>query len=143
MKNSLIKKMGQGALKIGAPLLFGSLILINSGCGEDKISYNTHNIDGKTVIDGRESFLGKPLNAINCDLIILSNGKFCIYNSSINSFGIQGSNSSENKRYKLSNKTHEDSVVINGAQEKVDYYLSWIDSNGKAGRIKTGLDALK
>jgi hypothetical protein len=47
------------------------------------------------------------------------------------------------KTYKLSNKTHEDSVVINKAQKKVDYYLNFIDSTKKAQRIKFGLEALE
>ncbi len=32
MKNNLIQKIGQGIFRVGVPLLFGGLSLINSGC---------------------------------------------------------------------------------------------------------------
>lgn len=130
MENSLVKRIGRGIFKIGAPLLIGGLSLINSGCN----TTIEHNIDGKTIVTP----LGKNYlsGLFNGDLVI-GKDKIYINSSKINSMHVPGFG------YKLSNKTHEDSVVINEAQKKVDYYLNKIDSTNKAERIKTGLEALK
>lgn len=148
MENSLVKRIERGILKVGAPLLIGGLALINSGCGVEI----KHNIDGKTIVTPSEN--NHLIRVVNGDLVIVGD---TIY---INSPKINSMRGAESK-YKLSYKTHEDSVVINQAQEdvdyylnkidstdkadqkKVDYYLNKIDSTNKAERIRTGLEALK
>jgi len=129
MENSLVKRIERGILKVGAPLLIGGLALINSGCDTSK----TYNIGGKLVNYS-------PSKRSHFDLYLEDNYVY-IYNPIISTMAVGFWNYSEH--FKLSNETHEDSVVINKAQEKVDYYLNKIDSTDKAERIKTGLEALK
>lgn len=134
MANNLIKKIGQAVFKMGAPLFLGGLSLINSGCAPDPKVYE---IDGKNIQNYSKSGPTTPRQLFNPNLHLIDNNVH-IYGTEIESMRIKGL-----KPYRLSNKTHEDSVVINEAQKKVDYWLKAIDSTEEAERIRTGLDALK
>ncbi len=124
MKSSLIKK-------IGIPLLFGGLSLINIACSSNE----EYLIDNKAVYDDTEvNFLRKHKWGGN---LIITDKYIFINKKKIESF------STPVEIYRLSNKTHEDSIVIQEAQKKVDYYLHYTDSTKKVNRIKEGLDALK
>jgi len=124
-------------LKYGLIGLISGLSFINSGCKKAP----EYNIDEKIIIDNRNTcFLNRSSNENNYDLYIC-NSKWYIKQPTIKKMKVVNPLADDN--YKLSNRTHEDSVVINEAQKKVDYLLHKIDSTNKANRINRGLEALE
>jgi len=113
-------------LKYGLIGLISGLSFINSGCKKAP----EYNIDEKTILDKRG---GEP--AFYNEGLIVTNNTWTIYVPVINSIRITNNfNLARDEIYSLSNQTHEDSVVIAKAQEKINYFLPKVDSMKKVNR---------